>query len=166
MEEENVPQEQQTSDLFQDHKEFADASQGQRFLNLLIDGLFMRFVLSYATAYLFANIMSGVMPDFLNEVAYEIDTGNYTWRFWVLAFLLGRFNFLIYYFICEKAFRGYTLGKLITGTRAIRADGKELTFKDAILRTLCRIIPFEAFSGFGIRPWHDSLTKTTVVKVR
>lgn len=164
--EEIKPDEPQVSDLFSDHQEFVEAAQGQRFLNLIIDGLFMRFVLSLATAYLFGYIMAGVMPDFLRDVAYEIETGDRTWRFWVLAFLLGRFNFLIYYFICEKAFKGYTLGKLITGTRAIRNDGQELTLKDAILRTLCRLIPLEAFSGLGIRPWHDTWTKTTVVKTR
>jgi hypothetical protein len=40
-----------------------------------------------------------------------------------------------------------------------------LTFKDALLRSLCRLIPFEVFSGFGV-PWHDSLTNTMVVKKR
>jgi uncharacterized RDD family membrane protein YckC len=65
----------------------------------------------------------------------------------------------------KKLFRGQTLGKLFTGTRAIRTDGEELTFKDALLRSLCRLIPFEVFSGFGV-PWHDSLTITMVVKKR
>ncbi len=163
--EENSNQEQ-PSDLFHDQVEFTPASQGQRFLNLLIDGLFMRFALSLATGYVFGYILLGIAPDFLADVAYEIEGGPKTWRFWVLSILLGYFNYLIYYAICEKAFKGYTLGKLITGTRAIRDDGQELTFKDAILRTLSRIVPFEAFSGFGDRPWHDNWTKTTVIKVR
>ncbi|HEX2627520.1 MAG TPA: RDD family protein, partial [Chitinophagaceae bacterium] len=67
---------------------------------------------------------------------------------------------------CEKLFQGYTIGKLLTGTRAVRNDGKELTWKDAIVRSLCRMIPFEVLSGFAYRPWHDSITKTTVVQVR
>lgn len=160
------PQSQEAEDLFHDHIEYTLASQGQRFLNFLIDGLFMRFVLSMATGYLFGYILAVVAPDFLLEVAYEIEGGPRTWRFWMLTFLLGYFNYLIYYTICEKAFKGYTLGKLITGTRAIREDGQELTFKDAILRTLSRIVPFEAFSGFGEKPWHDSWTKTIVIKSR
>jgi hypothetical protein len=59
------------------------------------------------------------------------------------------------------------LGKLITGTRAIREDGVELNFKDAFLRSLSRLVPFEPFSiwsGNGI--WHDSWTKTMVIKSR
>lgn len=163
----NEQQPQEGADLFQDHVEYTLASQGQRFLNLLIDALFMRFVLSMATGYLFGYILAAVAPEFLMEVAYEIEDGApKTWRFWMLTFLLGYFNYLIYYTICEKAFKGYTLGKLITGTRAIREDGHELTFKDAILRTLSRIVPFEAFSGLGEKPWHDSWTKTMVIKSR
>ncbi|ODT91451.1 MAG: hypothetical protein ABS85_12565 [Sphingobacteriales bacterium SCN 48-20] len=76
-------------------------------------------------------------------------------------------SYLLYYSICEKVFKGYTLGKLLSGTRAIRADGGELTFKDAFLRSLSRLVPFEQFSiwsGNGL--WHDSWTKTRVIKAR
>jgi uncharacterized RDD family membrane protein YckC len=69
----------------------------------------------------------------------------------------------VYYSLCEKLFRGQTLGKLITATCALRTDGEELTFKDALLRSLCRLVPLEVFSGFGV-PWHDAWTNTMVVK--
>ena len=167
MEENNIqPEETGLADELNQYTQHIQASQGQRFLNLLIDVLFMRFLLSKATGYLFGYILAAVAPDFLQKVAYEVSFGDRGWRFWMLSILLGYFNYLIYYSFCEKAFKGYTLGKLITGTRAIRDDGKELTFKDALLRTLSRIVPFEAFSGFGDRPWHDSWTNTTVVKAR
>ena len=84
----------------------------------------------------------------------------------LLALILGWFNYLIYYTFCELAFKGYTLGKLITGTKAIRNDGQPLMFKDTLLRSLSRMVPFEVFSGFGDKPWHDSWTNTTVVKAR
>jgi uncharacterized RDD family membrane protein YckC len=84
----------------------------------------------------------------------------------VFGVILAYFNYIIYYTFCEKLFRGYTLGKLVTGTRAIRTDGQELTFRDTILRTLSRIVPFEVFSGFGGHPWHDEWTKTMVIKSR
>lgn len=160
------PQETGLADELNQYTQYIQASQGQRFLNLLIDVLFMRFLLSKATGYLFGYILLAVAPDFLQQVAYEISFDDKSWRFWLLSILLGYFNYLIYYSFCEKAFKGYTLGKLITGTRAIRDDGGELTFKDAILRTLCRIVPFEVFSGLADRPWHDSWTKTSVVKSR
>src|SRR5258706_8425847 len=84
----------------------------------------------------------------------------------ILGYAIGVFNYTIYYTICEKTFRGYTLGKLITGTRAIRDDGTELTFKDALLRSLSRLVPLELLSGFAFRPWHDSWTKTQVIRAR
>ena len=63
-------------------------------------------------------------------------------------------------------FKGYTLGKLLTGTKAIRVDGLQMTFKDVVIRSLSRIVPFEVFSGLGDKPWHDSWSRTMVVKTR
>lgn len=159
--EENVPAEGQ-QDLFENHIEYTQASKGTRFLNFLIDFLFMRFVLSYATGYLLGYLLLALAPDLL----YALVGDEKSLEYYLLALVLGWINYLIYYTFCEAAFKGYTLGKLITGSRAIRADGGKLTFKDALLRTLSRIVPFEVFSGFGDAPWHDSWTKTTVVKAR
>jgi uncharacterized RDD family membrane protein YckC len=159
--EENIQAEEQQH-LFDSHVQYTEASQGSRFLNFLIDNLFMRFVLSYATGYAFGYLLLAIAPDFLMSLAYE-ERG---WRYFLLTLLLGYFNYVIYYTFCEAAFKGYTLGKLITGTKAIRNDGEPLTFKDVLLRSLSRIVPFEVFSGLGQRPWHDTWTKTTVVKAR
>jgi uncharacterized RDD family membrane protein YckC len=63
-------------------------------------------------------------------------------------------------------FGGRTLGKLITGSKAVREDGTSLTWKDACLRSLSRMVPFEPFSALGGAPWHDRWTKTTVVRTR
>jgi uncharacterized RDD family membrane protein YckC len=71
---------------------------------------------------------------------------------------------VLYYTISETAMNGRTLGKLATGTIAITQDGTPFTFKNALVRSLCRLIPFEAFSGLGYMPWHDSLSKTAVVR--
>lgn len=158
-------QETGLADELNQYIKYVPATQGQRFLNWLIDVLFMRFLLSKATGYLVGYILLAIAPDFLFDLANEVD-GEKTWRFWVVSLILGYLNYLIYYFICEKAFKGYTLGKLITGTRAIREDGQELTFRDTILRTISRLVPFEVFSGFAQRPWHDSWTKTMVIKSR
>jgi uncharacterized RDD family membrane protein YckC len=160
--EENLQGEQEPQDLFDNHFQYTEASQGSRFLNFLIDNLFMRFALSYATGYAFGYLLLAIAPDFLMELAYN-ERG---WQYYLSALLLGYFNYIIYYTICEAAFKGYTLGKLITGTKAIRDTGEPLTFKDALLRSLSRIVPFEVFSGLGHRPWHDTWTKTTVVKSR
>jgi len=134
------------------------ASTTQRFLNYLIDSLLLQFGLSFLAAIPVGVIIGIWFPDYSpNENMFEL---------LLLFYLVGIVNYLIYYTICEKAFKGYTLGKLITGTRAVREDGNELTIKDALLRSLSRIVPFEAFSAFGGYPWHDSWTKTRVIKSR
>jgi len=137
-----------------------EASTGQRFGNWIIDNLFMRFALSYATGILIGMILQAVAPEVLNGIVE-----GRRFDYYLVLILVGYLNYIVYYTICEKLFQGKTLGKLITGTKAIREDGQPLTFKDAILRSLVRIVPFEVFSGFGV-PWHDSWTRTTVVRAR
>jgi len=142
--------------------QYVDATTGQRFLNYLIDRLFMRYGIGIVTGKLVEQLFLSISP----ETAYKLFGGNNSTLYIFLASVLVLlFTGIFYYTICEKAFRGYTLGKLITGTRAVRLDGKELSFKDALLRTLCRIVPFEVLSGFGT-PWHDNWTKTRVIKSR
>ena len=143
---------------------FVYATQGQRFLNWLIDNLLMRYGLSYLTGMAIGTLLALTAPDFLNELAYS--ESRLSGGILLVTFLVGYLNYVIYYTICEKLFRGYTLGKLITGTRAIRQDGNELTFKDALLRSLSRCVPFEVFSGFNTLTWHDSWTDTMVIKSR
>lgn len=163
MDENNIQSEETgLADELHQYFQYTQASQGQRFLNWLIDNLFMRFALTVLTGRLVGEMIVRFFPDFAYRIAYEENTIDV----FLVNYLFGFFNYLIYYTICEKAFRGYTLGKLVTGTRAICDNGQELTFKHAILRSLCRLVPFEAFSGFADRPWHDSWTKTSVVKAR
>jgi uncharacterized RDD family membrane protein YckC len=162
--EENNPEAEQHLFAEEDLFNYHEASVGQRFLNLLIDFLVMRFGLSRITAPLFVKFLVAVAPD----TAYEIfgDVRQHAGAFLLAAYMISMFNFLVYYTFCEIAFKGYTLGKFVTGTRAIRQDGRDLTFSNALLRSLSRLVPFEAFSAFGGHPWHDQWTKTMVVKAR
>jgi hypothetical protein len=41
-----------------------------------------------------------------------------------------------------------------------------MSAKTVLLRTLCRIVPFEPFSAFGGHPWHDKWTRTYVIDVK
>lgn len=141
--------------------QYEAASRGQRFVNWLIDNLLMRFGLSQVTSLLVVYILQALLPEYILRISYDENP----WDLILIAYVIGIVNYVLYYTICEKAFKGYTLGKLISGTRAVRTDGKELTFKDALLRSISRLVPFEVFSGFG-DPWHDTWTQTWVVKAR
>ncbi|HVF80338.1 MAG TPA: RDD family protein [Flavisolibacter sp.] len=149
------------TDLFEENEfvQYDEASNGQRFVNYIIDWVLMRYVISYATGNLLVRFLLAVSP----QTAYDLFGEEKLLASYIVALL----NHLLYYSICEKAFRGYTLGKLVTGTRAIRDDGGELTFKDAFLRSLSRLVPFEALSiWFSNAFWHDTWTKTKVIKTR
>jgi uncharacterized RDD family membrane protein YckC len=164
MEESNYvqPTESSLSDELRSEIQLVPATTGQRFLNYLIDNLLMQYGLSFLTGSAVGVLIGLLFPDYalrLSQSTSQLDLLP-------LAYGIAIVNYLLYYTICEKAFKGYTLGKLITGTRAIREDGDELTFKDALLRSLSRLVPFEAFSAFGGYPWHDSWTKTRVIKSR
>ena len=159
---ETFPSADEQRDLFTEDEfiEYDEATAGQRFLNYLVDVLLMRFAISYATSYLLATFLLAVSPN----TAYTLFSQEYLL---LTTYLVALINHLVYYTICEKAFRGYTLGKFITGTRVIREDGEELTFKDALMRSLCRLVPFEAFSAWSEKGlWHDAWTKTKVIKTR
>ncbi len=77
--------------------------------------------------------------------------------------LMGYPIFFLYYAISE-GLGGATLGKLICGYTVIDEHANKVSFPKVLLRTVCRYIPFEAFSCFGERGWHDKLSKTYVVK--
>lgn len=59
-----------------------------------------------------------------------------------------------------------TIGKFITQTLVINEYADKPNFKQCLLRSLIKLIPFEIFSCIGdkSRGWHDKWTKTYVVK--
>lgn len=74
--------------------------------------------------------------------------------------------YFIYYVTFEVA-SGRTLGKVLTGTRVVTTNGLALSIPTAILRTLCRFLPFEPMSfSLGETWWHDSFSRTQVVRSR
>ena len=76
--------------------------------------------------------------------------------------------FIIYggYYILLEFFLGKTLGKFLTKTRVVNEEGEKIDFRQAVIRFLCRWIPFEFLSlGLGVdaKAWHDTLSKTHVI---
>ena len=71
----------------------------------------------------------------------------------------------IYYLFLESLF-GRTIGKIVTGSVVVDENGLKPSFKIIFIRTLCRLIPFEALSFLSksARFWHDSFSKTYVVE--
>lgn len=81
--------------------------------------------------------------------------------------VLGFLIYFLYYFLFEISF-SLTPGKLITKTKIV--DNLIFTrpsFLKVFIRTLCRLIPFEALTIFFYSDnllWHDKISRTTVIK--
>jgi uncharacterized RDD family membrane protein YckC len=79
----------------------------------------------------------------------------------------------IYYLVMEGLL-GKTVGKFLLGLKVVDIDGNKPGWGAIAIRTLCRFIPFEAFTFLLSSGWdknhvlhgnlHDSLSKTYVVK--
>jgi len=137
---------------------YQSAPTGRRLANFLIDSILF-YLFFFGIVLVIAVYVQLRSETSAEELEAYLNSGGGTVVSYLFAFVL----MLIFYTCMEGITRGKSLGKLITGTVAIREDGSSLTWKDAAMRSLCRLIPFEAFSGFSGNPWHDSMTKTVVV---
>jgi uncharacterized RDD family membrane protein YckC len=74
------------------------------------------------------------------------------------------------YYVPQEVLFGKTLGKFVTGTKVVSTTGIRPTLGQIVGRTLCRMIPFEAFSFLfaGENPvgWHDRFSGTRVIRDR
>lgn len=128
------------------------ASKGKRFANYLIDRVFIMLLMLGGFALLLSE-----------EMLMQIEEMNF-----IIEYLLGAVAFIIYYTICETLLRGKTIGKLVTGTRAVSKDNQNLDFGSVFIRSISRVVPFEAFSflGDGTGGWHDDWSDSKVIDER
>jgi len=128
---------------------YNQAGLGTRLLNMLID-----------------NVLVVVLGSVVVAVSMLLSRGEATSE---VASNVIAFGVMIGYYVVLEAAFGWTIGKLITGTRVKRADGGKPKLGQIIGRTAARFIPFEPFSllfGNANVGWHDSLSGTLVVRVR
>lgn len=118
----------------------------KRFVNYLVDNLFMAFMMVI--------IASIAHIDIAKLAANTMSIQLYSFPL-----------LLVYYTLMEFAF-GKTIGKVFTKTRVVSIDGKRLGFGQCIFRSICRIIPIDFISGFFFEGnfWHDSIPKTMVIE--
>lgn len=119
-----------------------------RLLHFLIDILFLYFI-AYCSGYILVFIFGPLKALKIVEHTY----------------LFGGSLAFIVYFSQEFIFCK-TLGKLLTGTRVVDSLGNKPGIVKLIIRSACRLIPFEAFSFLGSnkRGWHDTISDTFVIK--
>lgn len=139
-------------DDFEEAAELVPVSLGIRFANFTLDiiGFFLAVIIIF------------IIVDLLGIEEGALATGNY----FLDRFFIPTIAWVIFFTVWEGAGKGRTPGKFMTGTVAVRNDGAPFTFRDALLRSLCRAIPFEPLTVLGGNLLHDNATNTTVVKRR
>lgn len=155
MEPNGNPDEKQ--DLFNDDQQrLVKASHGKRFINYLVDIIAFEIICA-----IILSVGSNFYPPLQNWLLKTVEVGRFT----LIEQLLIIVCYGTYMFIIEAVFKGKTLGKMITGTRAVRRDGSTINVRDAQLRGLCRMIPFHPLSALTMPcyPWHDRWTRTLVI---
>lgn len=149
--------EQTSDDLLTIEEYYTRATAGKRLANYLID-LVIFYILAFGLAVLLALIAPSIFEDLDNE----------TVGFGLLDRVLSLVMYALYMFIVEAVFKGKSLGKLITRTRAVNLDGSHISASTAFARGFSRAVPFCSFSALGnpCNPWQDKWTKTMVVNER
>lgn len=127
------------------------ASQGKRFLNLVVDQIILFFL---QTAFGVAFIL------LLGEERSQSLDG--------LSGFMISISIMVGYYILFEATTSRTLGKLLTGTMVVNEQGQRPSFGQVAGRSFARLIPFEAFTFLKSPPRgiHDSVAKTYVVNSR
>ena len=132
------------------------ASIETRIVNCIIDYI-LRIIIAVVIAFVIDVLFFG---DSLFSIADWVAQMNQAEEF-----LLGMLLMFIYYTVTETLW-GRSLAKFITGTMVVNEDGSKADIQTILIRSANRLIPFEflTFLQNGARGWHDSNSKTYVVR--
>lgn len=139
--------------------EAPSAGGGKRFLNYLIDHVAMLGVF----------FLIGVLTAILDEQGITYRASQAMAEISGLENILFSCGVTLLYYTCLEGTCGRSLGKWITGTKVVTASsGLPVSYRSALMRSLSRLVPFEAFSFLGsdASGWHDKWTDTRVVDLR
>lgn len=127
---------------------YSKASLGFRFANFFIDYFILVIVIAF-------------FEIFIGRI---FGMGSYSELIFLLMNLIV---FVLFYSLQEIVFKGRTIGKFITRTKVVTVDGEEPSAEKYFIRSLCRMIPFEAFSFLfsSESGWHDTISNTRVVRI-
>lgn len=131
-------------------------SDRDRFFNCVIDFVFI-LILIFVVSFLIV-ITGNIFQINIYNIWADILVGLGIWGTY--------FSFAVFYYLFFESVFSRTIGKFITGSIVVNENGLKPSFGIICIRTLCRLIPFDALSFLGKseRIWHDSLSKTYVVE--
>jgi len=146
--------EQNAPDILTFEPNYIRASAGKRFLNYFID-----ILVFYALFFAIGIVIALLFPASLDSLG-DNDPG-----FGLIDRIITLVIYAVYMGLVEAIFKGKSIGKLITQTRALNLDGTRISVKTAFARGFSRAVPFCVFSALGTPcdPWQDRWTNTMVV---
>jgi uncharacterized RDD family membrane protein YckC len=140
------------TDVLEQHR-LVQANSGKRLANFLIDRvIFMGLAFG-------VGILIGI---FYPEMIAGLENIN------TLAdIIITYFFYALFMAFMEAITKGRSIGKFITGTKAVNEDGTNISVATAFSRSFCRF-PIEQLSGLGspCYPWHDKWTNTYVIDLK
>jgi uncharacterized RDD family membrane protein YckC len=133
------------------------ASTGKRLANYIID------VLLFYIFMLLVGVLIGLFAPSLLDMMDDTSVG-----FNIVDRIVSLFLYALFMFGQEALLKGKSLGKFITGTKAVNYDGTEISVNKAFLRGCSRAVPFCVFSALGTPcdPWQDKWTDTMVIDIK
>ncbi|MBS1508002.1 MAG: RDD family protein [Bacteroidetes bacterium] len=137
--------------------QLARASTGQRLANYIID-----VIVFYLLMIVLGVAIAIISPDTID--ALDTESSGFDLADRILSLLL----YAVYMGIAEAIFNGRSVGKFITGTKAVNLDGSNISASTAFRRGFTRAVPFCAFSALGspCDPWQDRWNDTMVIDVK
>lgn len=143
----------------QPEQRYIVASKGKRFANYVID------TIGYLLFAVLIGLIIGLSGSAADSTEFFEEEQSSGLGSLLMEYLIGFIMIITYYTFLEYVLKGKSLGKLITGTRAITVDNQRMDFGTTLKRSACRVIPFEAFTFLGdnARGLHDSLSNTKVI---
>lgn len=139
--------------IVEDYTQYRLASKGKRLANFIIDMIVFYLVIMILAFLL--GVLQVVLKKDLTSWMENINP--------LVDRLLSMLLYALYFCVVEGIFKGRSLGKLITKTKAIGEDGMPMNASEILNRSFCRIIPFDQLSFLGDHGWHDRLSKTMVI---
>ena len=126
--------------------------------NVVSSGIrFLHYIIDFIIVYLLILVIFIILGLFINPTSNNFIGGILT-----LITVLG--TFLGYYAVMEIKFQK-TVAKFITKTKVVKINGNIPTVSEIIVRTICRLIPFDGISYLFVKNGlHDYLSKTKVIK--
>lgn len=116
---------------------------------------FVHFSVDLISFFILYFILTSLVMIFIN-----IDSNKSIFPFWILMLV----SFIFNYAFMEHKFQK-TLGKFITKTKVVKLNGEKPKLNDIMVRTFCRLLPFDRLSFlFTKNGFHDGISNTRVIK--